>query len=416
MVELNRRSMPRLGWGASIPRVLLTHEELGNGDRVSLLVGGSERAVMLWVYFPLGAGAGGGQAVARGAAELALRGTARRGGDEVFARFDSLGTHVEGFATRDYVGFRLLSMEETFSESLSLLLELLEAPAYTELSFLSWQKRTAVGLAVASQTAGYVAQRGLWESMLARPHRYQEVATAAMVESLRREDIARYYSTNIAGCRALVLACGPSGSAWRGELRDLFGQRSSGREVCPPGEAMLACERGSTVVSESEQREQASVQLGCVLPKAGHADSVELEILVSLLGGFMGSRLMQKLREEKGYTYGVRAAVSYFQDGGVLQVSSEVGNNYVEECVQDVRGEFARLREELVGEEELVRLRSYLFGRLLRGMDGVYATLSGVRKYELNAGYGVDYVERYVAALRGITAVRLREEIGRAHV
>lgn len=117
---------------------------------------------------------------------------------------------------------------------------------------------------------------------------------------------------------------------------------------------------------------------------------------------------MQKLREEKGYTYGVRATASYFLDGGVLQVSSEVGNNYVAECVKDIKGEFAKLRDSLAGAEELDRLRSYLHGRLLRSRDGVYATLAGLRAYVLNAGYGVDYPDRYAAALHSITAERLR--------
>ena len=123
----------------------------------------------------------------------------------------------------------------------------------------------------------------------------------------------------------------------------------------------------------------------------------------------MGSRLMQKLREEKGYTYGVHASVSYFLDGGVLLIASEVGNNSVLECVKDIKGEFSRLRDELLSADELERLRSYLRGQLLRQLDGVYTALGGMYRYELDAGYGADYLARWNAALLGVTPLELRD-------
>lgn len=408
MEVLNRREMPRLGWGVSLPAADLQREALPGGDRLTLLAGGDGAAVMLWVYFPLGAGAGPGQIVASGAFEVLLRGTSTRSDAELMERFDTLGTQVQGFATRDYAGIRMQTTEEAFRESLGLMLESLRAPAYAEQGFLSWRGRTAVGLEVAAQTPSYVAQRALWRAMLGEPHRYQTSATPEDVAGMRREALEQYYRESIAGCCCHVLACGSAREEWQREAREAFGKRESGRAVRHVCEPLAPSKGRHTAVGDAVQREQASVQLGCVLPGAGHAGDVDLSILVSLLGGYMGSRLMQKLREEKGYTYGVRASASYFLDGGVLLVSSEVGNNYVEECVRDIKEEFAKLRDTLVGGDELERLRSYLHGRLLRGRDGVYATLAGLRSYELNAGYGVDYPRRYAEALHSITAERLR--------
>lgn len=408
MVELNRKEMPQLAWGSSLPAVNLLREELTNGDKLTLLAGGEGSAVMLLVYFPLGEGAGAGRIVASGAFDVLLRGTAMRSDAELSECFDTLGTQVQSFATKDYGGLQMLSTEVAFRESLELLLESLTVPAYAEQSFLSWRGRTSVGLEVAAQTPSYVAQRALWSAMLGEPHRYQTYAMPENVAEMERGALEQYYRESIAGCCCHVLACGPACGEWQQVLREEFCKRESGRET-PLASAPLVPSCGRrTEIGESVQRRQASVQLGCILPQAGHAGDVDLAILVSLLGGYMGSRLMQKLREEKGYTYGVSATASYFLDGGVLQVSSEVGNNYVAECVKDIKGEFARLRDSLAGAEELDRLRSYLHGRLLRSRDGVYATLAGLRVYVLNAGYGVDYPDRYAAALHSITAERLR--------
>lgn len=408
MEALNRQMMPKLSWGGELPQALLQREDLANGDQLVVLAGGSEAAVLLWVYFPLGEGVEIAQLEASGAFELLLRGTAERSSAAVSERFDALGTQVQSFAGKDYAGLRMLSTTAAFRESLSLMLECLESPLYSPESFEAWRGRTADGLDVAAQTADYVARRGLWEAMLSAPHRYQRSGTPDEVRSLGREAVEEYYRASVSGCRCCVMASGPDDDAWQTTLRELWCQRGSGCSLAVSRAELAAAAGRQSVVKESVQRQQAAVRLGRVLPRAGHAGSIDLQILTSLLGGYMGSRLMQKLREEKGYTYGVRATVSYWLDGGLLQVSSEVGNKYVAECVKDIKGEFARLREELVGIEELQRLRSYLYGQLLRQCDGVYATLGARRAYELDSGYGADYLGRYAQALRTVTPDRLR--------
>lgn len=408
METLNRKVMPALCWSGDLPRAALRRETLHNGDSLTLLQGGQESAVLLWVCFPLGHGIDMALLESVAAFELMLRGTARSGAAEVSERFDAQGTNVQSFGGNDFVGLRMLCTTAAFRESLELLLECLTQPLYAQEVFTAWRDRIAEGLEVAAQTPDFVARRALWGALLSEAHRYQRMATPATARKLHREDVVRYYRESVSGCSCHVFACGPEGDEWAATLREVLMRRDSGRRVAVVRAPLVPAGERRTVINASVQRQQASVHLGCVLPNAGHEGCLDLKILTSLLGGYMGSRLMQKLREEKGYTYGVHAAVRYWLDGGVLEVSSEVGNKYVAECVKDIKGEFARLREELVGEEELARLRSYLYGRLLQNCDGVYETLSVRMTYELNGGYGANYLERYARAVGSVTSERLR--------
>lgn len=405
---LNRQQMPKLGWSGDFPRAALQREVLGNGDRLIFLEGGREAAVLLFVYFRLGEGGENVELEASGAFELMLRGTTEMSATEVSSRFDALGTRVQSYLGKDLVGFQMLSTTTAFKESLRLLLACMQRPLFSAESFAAWRSRKAEALEVAAQTPDYVARRALWQKMLGAPHRYQRFATPNAARALRREAVERYYQTSVAGCRCQIMACGPEGDEWLTTLRELWSERASGRGVAVSGAPLVAAEGRQTVINRSSLRQQATVLLGSVLPRADHAGNLDLQILTLLLGGYMGSRLMQKLREEKGYTYGVRAVISYLHDGGLLLVSSKVGNKYVAECVKDIKVEFARLREELVGDEELRGLRSYGYGQLLRKCDGVYTTLSARLMYELNGDFGVDYLGRYARALQTVTPERLR--------
>ena len=260
MTELNRRLMPRLMWDSALPRVDFQREELANGDRLTLLPGGDESVVILYVFFPIGGDDEEARIVANSAMTLLLRGSESQSDEKVTERFDRLGTVLNSFAQKDYVGVMLVSTTEAFEESLGLLLELLTQPRYGEQSFLSWQGREVVALGVTEQTPEFAARKALWQKMLKAPHRYRKVETQEDVRALRVDTVRRYYREYVSECCCHVMACGPKADAWQTALRQHFSQRRSGRAVASCRMPLVPAGRGC-VISEAVQRQQASVQL-----------------------------------------------------------------------------------------------------------------------------------------------------------
>ena len=176
--------MPHLMWDSALPRVDFQREELANGDRLTLLPGGDESVVILYVFFPIGGDDEEARIVANSAMTLLLRGSESQSDERVTERLDRLGTVLNSFAQKDYVGVMLVSTTEAFEESLGLLLELLTQPRYREQSFLSWQGREVVALGVTEQTPEFSARKALWQKMLKAPHRYRKVETQEDVRAL----------------------------------------------------------------------------------------------------------------------------------------------------------------------------------------------------------------------------------------
>lgn len=97
--------------------------------------------------------------------------------------------------------------------------------------------------------------------------------------------------------------------------------------------------------------------------------SAPLSVLGAILGGGMSSRLFQKLREEMGVGYYVRAYNDAFTDHGFFQISAGVDNKRINEVLQAVLLECRKLKEEIVSDEELNKVKEYLIGNMKLSLE-----------------------------------------------
>ena len=80
----------------------------------------------------------------------------------------------------------------------------------------------------------------------------------------------------------------------------------------------------------------------------------------------------------------------------------------MDETIREVKAEMSRLREELVGDEELAMVKNYLMGELMRSFDGQFYT-ADARIFLLELGLDDSYYAKAIETLRTVTAEDLRE-------
>jgi len=94
-----------------------------------------------------------------------------------------------------------------------------------------------------------------------------------------------------------------------------------------------------------------------------------LDVLSDILGGGMSSRLFQKVREELGAAYYVRAGSDLLTDHGLFAVSAGLDNSRAEQVIKAILGELEKIRSSLVGEKELQKSKNHLTGGLMIGLE-----------------------------------------------
>lgn len=115
--------------------------------------------------------------------------------------------------------------------------------------------------------------------------------------------------------------------------------------------------------------EQSHVVIGVRTFKVGDPRGTTLAVLNTVLGEGMSARLFQRLREDLGMAYYVRSSVDEYTDHGTLKVSAGVDTKRVSEAVEAIIGEFRKLRDSLVTEEELTKAKEFSIGNMYLGLE-----------------------------------------------
>jgi len=120
---------------------------------------------------------------------------------------------------------------------------------------------------------------------------------------------------------------------------------------------------------------QYHVALGGPGIPAWSQDRFAMAALNTLLGGGMGSRLFQEVREKRGLAYAVLSFHEGFSDAGAIKVYVGSTTENVREAVEVIRQELEKLRREPVTEEELYRAKEQLKSATILSLESIPARM-----------------------------------------
>ncbi len=188
------------------------------------------------------------------------------------------------------------------------------------------------------------------------------------VSSFSREDILSYRTKHyLAGATTIIAVGNFAEEKMITALSEKFGNLSAGeKEICPPVQELQAEPRIELV---KRPIEQSHFVLGFKSANLFDAKLYPLTVLACVLGGGMSSRLFQKVREELGAAYYLRSEQESHLDHGFLAVSAGVDSGRFPLALEATIGELKKIKEGLVSEEELNRVKDYLIGRLFLSLE-----------------------------------------------
>ena len=139
---------------------------------------------------------------------------------------------------------------------------------------------------------------------------------------------------------------------------------------------------GPVVKVERRRSDQSHLCLGVPGLSLAHPDRYAFNLMNTILGDGMSSRLFLNLREEQGLAYDVHSSTSYFRDTGSLVVYCGVEPHKTNDAVKTIVQEFKGMHE-APSEQELNKAREYSKGRLLLRMEDTRSVASWLGAQEL---------------------------------
>jgi predicted Zn-dependent peptidase len=132
-----------------------------------------------------------------------------------------------------------------------------------------------------------------------------------------------------------------------------------------------------------------------------------LSIYATLLGGSMGSRLFDEIREKRGLCYSVYAVNHAFADVPILQLGSGLDSAKCIEAYTRMREIVDELRDDGPTEEEVQRARAYSAGRLVLSFENTNAVARYAANQQIVFGESID-PDDAIAALDAVTFDEVR--------
>lgn len=302
-------------------------------------------------------------------------GTRRYTAAQIAERLDYYGAWLDLSSGAEHAFVTLYSLNKYLPQTLDVLESLVKEPFYPQAELATVVANNVQQFKVNLQKVDFLAHRGLVSALYGDAHPCGRLAMEADYSRITPELLHDFYRRHYhaAGCSVYVSGKVTDDCLRRLEAcfgKELFGS-PAGRVSRPS--FMPRTAPGRRLFIGRPDALQSAVRLGMVTVSRQHPDFLKLRVLVTLLGGYFGSRLMSNIREDKGYTYGISAGLASYPDSSLFVISAETANEYVEPLIAEVYREMDRLQQERVPQDELQMVKNYMAGDICRSYESAFS-------------------------------------------
>ena len=136
-----------------------------------------------------------------------------------------------------------------------------------------------------------------------------------------------------------------------------------------------------------------------------------LQLLSSILGGGMSSRLFQQVREKKGLCYSIYSYGTCHDDAGYFGIYTALGRETERQALDTILAVIQEFNDHGVTQEELDRAREQSKANVLMGLESTQAHMSSLGRGEMLVGRVLDE-EEIIAAYDAVTREDVRALAG----
>ncbi len=325
---------------------------------------------------------------------------------QIAEQLDYYGSYFDVSLDRDWSVVTFVCLSKYFDRTLAIAREILIEPRFPEEELGVYCAKSRQALLVNRTKVDFMARELFARSIYGAQHPYGVSSDASLYDALRREDVADFFRNHYTADNCFVVASGDVAGERIRSLEAFLGEMATGGETERPAfPEPVAVSRAERSV---EGAVQSALRVGRTLFPRSHPDYVGMQVVATVLGGYFGSRLVQNLREEHGYTYGAYAAMVNFDRSGYFAAATEVGAPVTDEALAQMMAEIDRLRGELVPETELGMVRNIMAGEVMRILDGPFG-IADVTIENIQNGFDNGYTAGYMEQVRAVTPGRIRE-------
>ncbi|MSO51639.1 MAG: hypothetical protein CK533_09295 [Acidobacterium sp.] len=343
------------------------------------------------------------------------RGTITRPADVIADDLDGRGASLSVATGRHQMAISATCLSGDFGAVLALAADIARHPAFPDTEVNTRRADLITSIRQDEDHPAPMAVAAFARALYGtHPYARKVRGSVATVESIRRQDLVRFYQKGFQphavtvvvvgdfAAEAAIAAIGKAFGDWAVSARGDKPSGLSGPDAVLVPDAIAPTERRLVSVSMMNKA-QADLAYGFIGIRRAHPDYTAFSVMNNALGQYaIGGRLGDSIRERQGMAYYVFSSLDASLGAGAFTIRAGVSADNVERAIASIDAELTAVLQSGFTAQEIDESKSYLVGSLPRQLE----TNAAIASFLLNADFfdlGLDYDARLPALIQSVT-------------
>ncbi len=363
--------------------------------------------VLVDIVFQAGRPQEAAKMVAASCAAMLREGAGKFSAQGLSEEVDFMGATISTRASLDFITIKGICLRKHLTKMLEIIGAILSEPHFNESEWIHFKEKNKERLKVQLAKTDIISYREITQSMYGFDHPYGYNSTPELYDAIGTEELRHHHKDFITASNCQLFIAGDISDKDRPTIdklcqRILAGGKSAGTTV------QIRANTTPSKLRIKAASNQTSIRLGRMACTRHHPDFDGLNYICNILGGYFGSRLIARLREEKGLTYSIYCLLDTQLYDGDIMISTEVANENVTLCLEEIYREIEILKNDLVKDEELEHVNNYMMGNYLNLFDGPFNSIRAIKSLAL-AQIPLDDLDSLIKSSLAFDAYQVRD-------
>ena len=360
---------------------MISYWSLSNGAKLVVEEIPHVRSAAIGIY--IGVGSRHEPAGMKGASHfiehMLFKGTEDLTARDIAERFEGIGGQLNAFTSKEYTCVYARTLDENINMAAEIMFDMVFNSRFHSRDF-----ETEKGVVVEEINMNEDAPDDLIHDRFARrlwldhPMGSPILGTLETVTGFNRDDVYGFYQASYIPSNMVISV---AGNVQASAIKDLIEKLLSEQSVA---ELDFPCSNPNEYTGFLDLMEKDTEQVQICVGVQGlsyHDDQrYAMNVMNSILGGGMSSRLFQKLREELGLAYSIYSYPSNYSDTGSYSIFLVTGLNKIDQRFESLHQQIQALLNQGISEGELDRTRSLIKSSMYLGLESVMNRMSRLGK------------------------------------
>lgn len=340
---------------------------------------------------------------------LMREGTFSKSAEEIADSLDYYGSWMGSETSSHNTTLSVYSLNKHFNKIIPVFTDIATAPAFPENKLENLKDVAITRLNNNRQKVTYLASSEFQKRYYGENHNLGKHPEETTIRNINRNGLLNFHKKRIHPANAKIVISGMVDKDILNAINHNLGQIPSTTRHSQSASDKPAIEfHPDKIFVEKKDAVQSAIKIGIPTILRTHPDYIPLRILITALGGYFGSRLMQNIREDKGYTYSISALLIGMRNNSCITISSQCATAYTQKVIEEIIKEIHKLQTEPISTDELERVKAYMRGDLAKTTDTPF-TLSDYYCAAITNNIPEDYFIKQSMAIDNITPATLQD-------